>query len=426
MKRLIYFAASALLITGCSINEVIDVNETLEQGNSIGFLAGTKHSGATRAPIADLSTLTSDASGFIVYGTSSDKTASWYSSANYATIDGTNNYKFDNSVWGWSDGAPTWPLSDEAYPMAFYAYYASQYDGLGTVDASPGAVPVISADFTVDDDKSKQVDFLAAKDTAFVKPISGRLTLTFDHILSKIDFGISVGSDILAYVQAVGINNVGNNGTYDFVNGVWSAEPAVFKSSYNYWQFFSDGTNDTVIPTFDIEQDATKPIYEGTHDKHLILMPQTATNVWVPATNNLPVDDAHICIIYRMEQRLRGTRIDSIGYKTATKHPTYYGSQTHARGYTGPLFVKVGYPFNAPKDSPLWEKSKGYIYNIILGKNSSTNGYLIDDRYYDENGNPTDLDVTLDAKPGEPISAGAINFNVGVSQWTDNPPTNLN
>jgi hypothetical protein len=426
MKRLIYFATSVLLITGCSINEVIDVNETLDQENTIGFIAGTKHSGATRAPIADLSTLTSDASGFVVYGTSADKTTSWYSSANAAAIDGKNNYRFDNNVWGWTNGAPTWSLSDEAYPMAFYAYYASQYDSVKMLNVTPGATPVISAEFTVDSARSKQVDFLAAKDTAFVKPISGRLTLTFEHILSKIDFGISTGNEIQAYIQALGINNVGNKGTYDFVNGEWSAEPTVFASSYNYWQFFSDGTNDVHIQPFLIANNDIKPIYGDTHDKHLILMPQTATNVWTPAKNNLPVNDAHICMIYRMEQSLRGSRIDSIGYDKATDHPNYSGSQTEAKGYTGELFVKVGYPFNAPKDTPLWKKSKGYIYNIVLGKNSSTNGYLIDEKYYDENGNRTDLDVTGDAELGEPISGGAINFNVGVSQWTDNPATDLN
>ena len=103
-----------------------------------------------------------------------------------------------------------------------------------------------------------------------------------------------------------------------------------------------------------------------------------------------------------MVYRLTYQGHDYIGYSQAQNHPGFLGSDLQAGGYpaTGPLFVKVGYPFDLQ-----WIAGSGYTYYIALnGDDTTTGGYLIDQNYYDRSGNRTDLVVGDNDGDGDPES----------------------
>ncbi len=61
---------------------------------------------------------------------------------------------------------------------------------------------------------------------------------------------------------------------------------------------------------------------------------------------------------------------------------------------------------------------KAYTYNIALGQFNTSGGYILDNRYYDDKGNPTVL--TIDGKnPGDAVLGGEINFHVTVGEWDE-------
>jgi hypothetical protein len=432
MKKKIFITVMAIaLLAGCAKNE--DNGGNPASPDVINFTLNTAGSPSTRAAIVDLTGLQSAPNGFVVYGTSAANPSAWYTTG--GPINGTNNYRYAGSAWDWIGAKPTWPAAQAGYPMKFYAYYSSATGttGVGTVSATPGATPVMTAPFIVPDVVIAQADFLVATATASTKPTGGKLSMTFEHALSKIDFGVIAGVGTTSFIQSVAVNNVGFQRIFDFVDGKWLAEPQTLNKAYTYYGKVTDGMNGSgVIAVRDIagtNGTTAVPILTASTTPqvaltgHLMLMPQSSAT-WQPVPN-VPAANAYIGLIYRMES------IDSdnaIGYKSAKNHPNYAGSALAAKTYEGPLFVKVGYPFSKP--SPFtWEKGKGYIYNIYMGTPDASNGYIVDPSYYDDEGNRTDLPVLEpDPKnPGEPINPAdnVIHFDVKVSDWADTPPINV-
>ena len=87
-----------------------------------------------------------------------------------------------------------------------------------------------------------------------------------------------------------------------------------------------------------------------------------------------------------------------------------------------PFYVRVGFPLEVN-----WVPGKGYTYNICLGTADSTNGYYVDDSYYDEDGFYTGVPIIgADGNPvekGDPVMDGTINFLVKVTEWDDQAAT---
>ncbi len=425
-KILVAIAVAGVMLTGCTKNQTDGFK--VQNPDVIGFSTST-----SRASVYDLSTLTDDPAGFKVFGQTANVSGAWYDN-----VDGTNNYAFASGAWGWAGEDAVWPTTDGSYPMTFYAVYPVKNLTSETVAALSDNIEIAAA-------AADQVDMLSAKATAGGKPASGQVSLTFKHILSKVNFGVIAGHEMRVEVQSVAVRNVNSKGTYNYITQTWSGATT---SPAGYSYFFYLPANNAQLPYFETTggsgEDTAVPIYAGTdHSNHLMLMPQSSASgapaAWDKTIANL-ANGAYIEVTYLIVDTSTDPEDDYIGYRQGTTYldehtgfaannngwePTYTGGLgTGTAQYDGFLYVKVGFPLTLN-----WEAGKGYTYNICLGTANSTNGYYISDNYIDDDGNETNVPI-LDPKgdpiePGEPVTDGIINFLVAVDPWTDTPPTNL-
>ena len=395
---------------------------------------------ATRASITTLSTLEHDGSGFRVYATLGATPAGWYADGNDNPIDGApaHNHKYDGTKWGFAPPV-FWPLT--GYPMNFYALYPSSPTGMGNM--TTGFSPLtLQASYTVPALVGNQQDVLTAKVTVAGKPATAKQDITFDHILSMVDFQIISGRGTTPAIQSIALANIGTTRTYNFILNNW-VTPQALTGSANYVYYGTVGGGTAVLPTWPAStttwtaDDATpNAIYTATTtpaaaQAHLMLMPQTGSS-WTPVRNQNPalITGGYIGLIYRMGTGGAGGvgTPHEVGYAAANQHPqwTAYGG-----GYTGPLFVKAGFPLPsispAPAGSFVWEKGNGYNYRIGLGTPNSCNGYILDENYYDDKGNRTNLtliEVLREGKRvGDKLQDGVIHVTLGVEPWVDQPET---
>lgn len=387
-----------LIFAGCS-NQEDPGNNTETNPKVINFAASTSR--------ASVNKLTQVESGFPVYAMKGDAPSTWYISG--------DTYLKSAGVWGWQTVAANhnWPTTTSGYPMNFYAFYPAIATGFTPSTATAGA---LTAAVVVQTSRTSQTDYLATKyEDVQSKPGSGALNLSFKHIMTKIDMGIIPGTGATVYVNQLGIKNVASQGTYDYVAQSWSVTNT-YTDTYDYIS-----GNDAVFVAS--TSNTPNPVYTGEHSNHLMLMPQASTPSFKPSTPSAAPSNGYISCLYRIETV---DNVNSVGFKNATSHPAY---ATSGSTYTGPLYIKVAFPLSTtPLASPVftWEAGKGYTYNIKLGTPDASGGYLDDGKYYDDNGNPTNLDVVPGNKqPGDPISSGIINFEVVVEDWNEQTPSEI-
>lgn len=415
MKNLaVCLATCGLIFASCSNNDVFEENNDIHSQDNINFSANT-----TRAIINGLDQVKG---GFKVYATENGKTP-WF-------ING-DTYKFEEGKWDWPlvSGHQTiysWPTTAAGYPMNFYAFYPIN-DPKG-FSLNSNKVGTVTADITIEADPINQTDFLAANyENVTTKPASGKLNLKFGHITSKVNFSVIAGIGANVFVQQIHMQNVGNTGTYRY-NSVTTegvTDPAKWTSSltggtldkYKYFPTVSVPGTTKALPTFTpptADETTKNPVYTTETNRHLMLRPQTTTATWTgtktdPAAINgeIKPTNAYIESVYRIEAN---GDVNAVGYKSAADHPDY-----KADSYSGPLFIKVGFPLGT---SLTWDQGKGYMYSLKLGTVDATGGIIIDDNYYDDKGNRTDLTIK-DKEPGDPVNDGDIHFNVDVTVWGD-------
>lgn len=428
MKNLAFcLATCGLFFAGCSSNDVYEENKDRGSQDVITFNANT-----TRAGINGLKEVKS---GFPVYATSGNN-AAWY-------IAGSNNiYKDFDGKWDWSNGntqaqnAHKWPTVTNGYPMSFYAYFPKEAAGFAVNTTTVGTVTAI---ITIEADPASQTDFLAANyENVTTKPASGKLNLKFGHITSKVNFGIIAGNGADVFVQQVHINKVGNSGTYRYnsVTTGGNSDPAKWTSSltggyegmYKYFPTVTVPSPTEALPVFKpstADESTNNPVYTETHNRHLMLRPQTKTETWSgakpsPVVAQITPDKAYIESVYRIQANGDD---NAVGYKDASNHPDFESltedKRVALRGK--PLYIKVGFPLGDPLT---WEQGKGYMYKLKLGTVDATGGIIIDDNYYDEKGNRTDLTIK-DKEPGDPVNDGNIHFNVDVTEWEEDIDGNI-
>ena len=412
-----------MLLSGCIDNKITDVNTTSSE--YIGFSSNTA---VTRASIATLGTLQNDPDGFKVYA-SHGNNAGWYTDINGHSINGANKYAYNGSSWNFTDPVK-WPTTSGYYPMKFYACYPTRSaEGLGTLTSQ--GVDIV-APYTVLPTGS-QVDLLAAANTVNARPASGIVPLVFRHILSQIDFGIIAGAGTKPFIQSIYVDSVKYADTHNFTSQSWMGLSQSGVASYPY---FGSLQSAVVIPVFSpavCDDNTPNAIYSGAHNNHLMLLPQTSPS-WQPS--GATPAGGFISVIYRMETGHStggfGTSRE-VGFASATSHPDY---AVHGSGYTGPLFVKAGFPF--PQDAShnfTWDIGRHYTYNIGLGTRSSCNGYILDEYYYDNQGRRTALrliEVRNEGKhTGDKLQNGVIHVTLDIDNWNEDggevrPPSIIN
>lgn len=415
-KIFMTLAAAVFILASCSETEMTESNS--QSPDAIKLSVNT-----TRAGISTIDAL-QNATGFTVFGTTSGVTGAWY-----ANVAG-NNYGYSSGAWGWVGTAAQWPTTATDYPMTFYAYHPAT--GTGGLTVSNTAATTISGAVVIPAAAADQKDLLAAKAIANAKPTGGILPMTFEHITSKINFGIIAGDDTDVNVQFLGINTFKNSATYNYIGESWGT--ASGSTNYDYWNS-TTSPKATFVPATKDETTAN-PIYTGTHSNHLMLIPQTTT-AWAPATNPTPLaSESYIQVIYRLSNAG-----GEIGYGDATDYldnnegyvdgthtwgtPAYTGIEEGANAYGAkPFYIRVGFPVAAN-----WAKGKGYTYNLCLGTSGSTNGYYLDDTYYDEDGIDTGIPIKkpdgTPVEPGDPVTDGTINFLLNVTNWDDQTPIDI-
>ncbi len=395
MKRLTLFISSlALFAVSCSTDEVdnVVVDDVNTEG-VVGFFANT-----TRVGISTIDDIQKSTVGFPVYATTKSNSASWLTN-----IDGGNNYKYATSTWGWAGVDVKWPTDAGDYPMNFYAYFPDETTlGSGVASVTSTSTSDINLSYVVPVDMDDQIDYLAASATTAARPKGDKLALAFDHILSKVSIQVVPGNGIKVYMPQTGVANVNSTATYEVVGGTWGT--ATEPKSHDFLGV------DEAMMTFEGTDPAELIASPIKTDDFLMLMPQANTATWTHSKGNQPTD-AYISALYRMTDT---SDKDIVGYGKAQDHPSFYKSATNEQYRDKALYVKIGYPIQ--KGSFTWEKGLSYVYNLHLGTNGATNGYLLDDYYYDEEGEKVDLKI--DGKvPGDPVSDGCIDFTVTVGDW---------
>ncbi|MFR9503662.1 MAG: fimbrillin family protein [Rikenellaceae bacterium] len=390
MKKssLFIIAACALSVASCTKEETQQVDSSTAQ-NQIGFLSNT-----TRADILTLSDLQDDDNGFVVYGIKNG-VGTWDEE-----MDGSNYYSYVNDYWGWTESSPMWPTDSDDYPIDFYAFYFTLDEdqvaadkGIKITNDNQSALAITYAAPT-----AGQTDILAASATAEARPSGDRLPLTFNHILSKVNFDITTGEEVTVYTQAVGLNSICNERSYMLSSSSWANQSASAIDDYPYLT--------TQNPAVDSSEDKISKVATN-----LMLLPQTTTS-WDPSAGESTVSGSHIYLIYRAEE---GENLNAIGYSDASLHPDY-NEETDYAYYKEPLFVMVGYPLG--ETDFVLKQGQSYNYNISLGTDGATNGYLIDEYYYDKKGNRTKF-LVENKDVNDPISDGYINFTVAVNSWIE-------
>lgn len=456
MKRFVFgLATCAIALASCSTNDVLEQGSGSNNPNVINFNATT-----TRASVNKLDQVKD---GFPVYAVTTkneqDEDALAWAIEN-------KTYKFEGNTWKW-DITQSWPISLKMFPMNFYAYYPAAKDENSDAEYAPEPtkngevvnVNTLKATITIGSTASDQEDYLAANSTGITRPMA-TVPLAFKHITTKINFGVIAAAGTKSYVQQMNINNVKNTGTYNYVTTTdtekWGNTASFNTQVSNKYDYYgtpannSDNTSIIPVVAFMGNDEAVnfypctpEPVLEVVQDridaadKNLMLLPQAATPVWTPSKfSGLSSEEqneimtikpagkiitplkAYIGSVYRMIDE-KGN--DLVGFADASNHPNYDATK-HSDLNGKPLFVKVGFPLTAKQGDKYldlaWTMGKAYTYNIALGQLESSGGYILDDRYYDEKGNPTDL--TIEGKdPGDPVLGGTINFHVTVGDWED-------
>ncbi len=421
MKKIfLTLAAAGLMLTGCTKTE--NGGNGIPDPDVIGFSTST-----SRAPIYDLATLTDDGNGFQVFGAVANDDDTWYTN-----VDGTNNYATTSNVWGWKGTPAVWPTTDVSYPMNFYAIYP-----VIATFTTENAVSQLSHNVTIAATSADQVDMLAAKNSAAGKPASGQISLTFQHILSKVNFGVIAGHEMRAEVRSVAIRNVHSKSTFDYIAQEWDGTTTTV-AGYDYYVVADDPI---FTATGGTNEDRPEPFYSGTHSNNLMLMPQSSATgapaAWDKTAATIATG-AYIEVVYRIVDTAEETAGDYVGYTEGAQYltdypafvpnntgwePTYTGGLGTGGGteYNGALYVKVGFPVTLD-----WVPGKGYTYNICLGTANSSNGYYIDTTYYDDEGNITNIPIIgpdgQQVDKGDPVTDGIINFLIDVAPWVENSP----
>lgn len=305
--------------------------------------------------------------GFRTWGVRADEPTAWM-----ADVDGTNRHRFADDAWGFSEPV-TWPAEPAAYPLQFFATYPD----IASVEEN-SATHTVKLTVAIPDDPAEQRDLLFARTKVIEKPADNRLSVTFEHALSKIDFTLTVGRNCQVHVIALQLKNAAAEGSAILTDDQTVWVPNLSRlGSYSY---FSAATERTFESSSFVQ-----PLYNGDHAAHLMVLPQTLPEQsW--NLRGAPDQKAHVLLVYR----LTADDQNKVGYAMAREHPAYATHHGTDLGPNEPLYVRAAWPISLS-----WEPGRSYTYNITL--DATHGGYLADACYYQANGQKSPLLVGADA-----------------------------
>ena len=264
-KKLFFLAIAALGLAACSNDDVVEINQSLDDTNSISFRPLTN--GLTRA---------TEKTAFVA----SDVINVWATKGGSAYF---NNVTFTFAAEGYSGFSSNppyyWPTTVDASTnkMVFYSTYEGTQTSAGNISSfSPAAAA------------ASQKDLLCSKLECESKPAAGEAVLAFKHALSEIIVQAKNSNENLKItVSKVKVGYIAKTGALNFTTGspVWT------------------NTNPTNTAT-DIYSQVLTSDLELTADAAAL----TGTSAWMILPQNLA-----------LSQAAEGAMVYTKAYKTATQ-----------------------------------------------------------------------------------------------------------
>ena len=270
MKKILFFAAAAIMMVSCSNDQVVS---KMPQDNAINFGMYFGRDAQSRAAIMK----TADLQNFGVFAYYTDN-------GDYVEGTSTPNFMFDQKVtysagnWTYSP-LKYWP-NEDTDKLSFFAYAPHSTESNGNIDLviSNASASVPAVTYTLDDNQSTHVDLLWAKTDDAANPIlnltkqtiNGNVKFIFQHALSRIGFKsvavIDEGSgndnglvdngshpntlDGKTKITLKSIKLIGKfyqGGTLNLKNGEWTnyVDPAATAREYNWTTFANSDVTTT-------------------------------------------------------------------------------------------------------------------------------------------------------------------------------------
>ena len=267
MKKVLFFAAAAIMMVGCSKDQVVS---EMPQDNAINFGMYFGRDAQSRAAIMNTTDLENQSFGVFAYYTDN---------SDYVEGTSTPNFMFDQfvehdgSAWTYSP-LKYWP-NEATDKLSFFAYapHRKQSNGnitLGSFTNTTASAPSLT--YTLDDDQSKHVDLLWADlvPNQTKQNTEDKVHFVFKHALSRIGFksvavidessndangNIDDGAhsnplDGDTKITLKSIKLTGNfykGGTFNLGTGAWDDYVAAASTEYNWATL--DFLNDDVTTT---------------------------------------------------------------------------------------------------------------------------------------------------------------------------------
>ena len=269
MKKILLFAAAAIMMVGCSKDQVVS---EMPQDNAINFGMYFGRDAQSRAAIMDLDDLKAQSFGVFAYYTNDGV---------YAEGTSTPNFMF-NQIVKWN-GTDAWTYSPLKYwpneatdKLSFFAYAPHMDQSNGNITLATGfdnaSASAPSLTYTLDEDQSKHVDLLWATpvENKTKQTTTEKVHFIFKHAMSRIGFksvavidessndnngDIDDGAHSNALdgntkITLESIKLTGNfyqGGTLDLEDGEWSNYVGAASTEYNW--YLADFKNNDVTTT---------------------------------------------------------------------------------------------------------------------------------------------------------------------------------
>jgi hypothetical protein len=289
MKKLFLPAVviAAIAIASCSKQD--DGAGAYLSGESMPLSFSTfvgKSGGAnTKAAIGDPDIWKTNTIGFLVWAyNTNDDDFDDADATGAANLMSNQQVKWESGAWTYS---PTkyWPVNGGK--VSFFAMTANVFDGVlpkdvENVELEPSGGNLsygTTFDFTVNDDIAQQVDMVVAEavDQKYTTVNGGKVSLNFNHILSRIGFNAKMNAIAGASIKVtdVVIKTTGTQGAEIINKGTYTQKPTLADGNWSLGSTALDISSTDVLTSTseDVPSDGTtKPLHDT--DKFLMLIPQ--------------------------------------------------------------------------------------------------------------------------------------------------------
>lgn len=268
MKKILFFAAAAVMMVSCSNDQVVS---KMPQDNAINFGMYFGRDAQSRAAIMDLDDLKAQSFGVFAYYTDN---------SDYIEGTSTPNFMFDQIVewestaWKYSP-LKYWP-NEATDKLSFFAYAPHTSESNVNITLAAGfdkaSASAPSITYTLNADQSKHVDLLWADsvENKTKQTTTEKVHFVFKHAMSRIGFkSVAVidessndangdiddgthtnpldGNTIITLKSIKLIGEFYKGGTLNLATGVWSDYVTAASTEYNWAT--ADFLNDDVTTT---------------------------------------------------------------------------------------------------------------------------------------------------------------------------------